>query len=350
MKKKEIVFIDTCIYISENYFCSGNRIQTLADLAKDGVISLISTEITNKEIIAHLTRDSMVSYNSLRHNYEVLKNFEDESLFEKKERENIAELAKIKVKKFLDNAHVLNLGYEYCNDVTSVFDKYFSEERPFHEGNKKYEFPDAFVLSALEKYCSKFNIKILVLSNDTDLLKYKSEFLTFDDYKKFITRKIAEKDLLKRIKESIDSEESAINVKLGIEFRKVLHNKLLYYEAVHYQEIDNINVEKYKVKIDKSSFNIISKIDSSYMIEIKANANYKAKLHYFDVNENNAYYNLEDGQCYGGEWKYYNVDESISFTFRLKYNDSLRDENIIIDKFDIVDVIGAKKYYELFQI
>lgn len=339
MKKKEIVFIDTCIYISENYFCSGNRIQTLADLAKNGVISLISTEITNKEIIAHLTRDSMVSYNSLRHKYEVLKNFEDESLFEKKERENIAELAKIKVKKFLDNAHVLNLGYEYCNDVTSVFDKYFSEERPFHEGNKKHEFPDAFVLSALEKYCSKFNIKILVLSNDTDLLKYKSEFLTFDDYKKFITRKIAEKDLLKRIKESLDSEESAIKAKLETKLDSALYDSSIYHRLVNCEDFDDIRVKDCNIEIDKSSFNIIDKVDNIYIIEIEANASFLVELHF--INLDYAHYDHEDQQWYDGELEDYDVERDISFTFGLKYIDSLGGGNIAIDTFDVNDIIDS---------
>ncbi|MFK2325005.1 PIN domain-containing protein [Bacteroides fragilis] len=42
------------------------------------------------------------------------------------------------------------IGYDYCRDVESVFEKYFKQEKPFGAKGKDKEFPDAFVLTSLE--------------------------------------------------------------------------------------------------------------------------------------------------------------------------------------------------------
>ena len=45
--QKDIVFIDTSVYVKEKYFSEGNAITTLYKLAKEGIISIVSTDITN---------------------------------------------------------------------------------------------------------------------------------------------------------------------------------------------------------------------------------------------------------------------------------------------------------------
>lgn len=68
-------------------------------------------------------------------------------------------------KNYYKNAIVLPYA-----DPSEVFRKYFESEPPFSEkGDKKAEFPDAFVLGALEKYIEENRDKcIMVVSNDVD--------------------------------------------------------------------------------------------------------------------------------------------------------------------------------------
>lgn len=47
---REIVFIDTSIYIEEDYFAPHNRISTLKNLVSEGLICIVSMEITNREV------------------------------------------------------------------------------------------------------------------------------------------------------------------------------------------------------------------------------------------------------------------------------------------------------------
>jgi len=52
--QKDIVFIDTSVYVKEKYFSEGNAICALFRLAKEGIIDLMSTDITNQSRIKSL--------------------------------------------------------------------------------------------------------------------------------------------------------------------------------------------------------------------------------------------------------------------------------------------------------
>lgn len=53
----DIIFLDTSIYIAENYFVPSNRISMLKRLVSDGLVSVVSTEITNREVLRHFKGD-----------------------------------------------------------------------------------------------------------------------------------------------------------------------------------------------------------------------------------------------------------------------------------------------------
>lgn len=58
-----------------------------------------------------------------------------------------------------------------------IFEKYFSNQYPFSKGEKKHEFPDAFALASVELWSQENGQKAFVLSNDKDILNYKSNEL-----------------------------------------------------------------------------------------------------------------------------------------------------------------------------
>ena len=64
-----------------------------------------------------------------------------------------------------------------------MFDKYFKKTKPFGSNGKSKEFPDAFVLAALEKYAIKHYIdQIVVFSSDKDIKH--SDYLEVSSYVK----------------------------------------------------------------------------------------------------------------------------------------------------------------------
>lgn len=62
------------------------------------------------------------------------------------------------------NAHILSYP-----DSKIIFNQYFNNTAPFKKsGEKKSEFPDAFIIAAVKKYLEEENKTILVLSSDGD--------------------------------------------------------------------------------------------------------------------------------------------------------------------------------------
>ena len=68
MLTPDIVFIATSVFIAENYFASGNRIHTLMQLAEEGKINLVLSEITVQEVRKHIissTRDAWKQFDKV---------------------------------------------------------------------------------------------------------------------------------------------------------------------------------------------------------------------------------------------------------------------------------------------
>jgi len=52
--------------------------------------------------------------------------------------------------------------------VPEVFERYFKQTPPFGGGGKKHEFPDAFVILAVEQWCKQNQESMYVVSGDQD--------------------------------------------------------------------------------------------------------------------------------------------------------------------------------------
>lgn len=321
---RDIVFIDTCIFKAENYYCKGNRICSFEGLAKDGIISLISTEITRNEIISNLSKDTSFAINQLHKNLKVLRNFLDRSFFVKKTKNEILKESQQIVNNHFSTTNTHVIGYDFCGDVEDVFKKYFLEERPFHEGEKKNEFPDAFVIDALENYCKRFNVQIIVLTTDKDFIKYKSETLVIEqDYKSYLTSKFTEQNILNSIKDSLVSEKQGYcdNIKDKIDVE--LSNENTYLGQLNTEDVD-ITIEHINVDIDVDNFSVVGKLNNHYQIEVEADVDFKVKLHYLNLDY--AYYDREDSEWYGGEWDDSKIEQYNTFELRFTFseNDGLK--------------------------
>ena len=64
--------------------------------------------------------------------------------------------------------HFVVEEHSLVGELEDVIDWYFNGEPPFGKRNKKKEFPDAFILSALDQYHKKHSANIAVVSKDND--------------------------------------------------------------------------------------------------------------------------------------------------------------------------------------
>lgn len=177
MLQSRNIFIDTSIFIEQNYSYHGSVFQNIVRLSKNGQAKVFVTDITLREVISHIEDDVSKACQAtakLRKDARIFRNINKSpyaQLFEEiNSTSTIAEL-KQQLNDFLASASVETL---FTSDVSvkEIFDKYFNRHPPFGDGKKKNEFPDAFVLGALEDWCKKHNERMYVASTDGDLKEY----------------------------------------------------------------------------------------------------------------------------------------------------------------------------------
>ena len=322
--KKDTVFIDTSLFKSEHYFKDKNKISTLVKLAKDGHISIVLTEITKREILKHLEKDIKIdieNFNSIIKKFEAL----DKSYIHANELISLDphEEALRLVDKFIEDSHSYIIGYEYCKNVKDIFDKYFSIKKPFGEGRKAKEFPDAFVLQSIEQYAEKNRIeKIVVLSGDGDMEKYYSEKIDHIPSKKYINRLLGRINDITELKKQYCSDYLFIQEKLESEiydyYDGYVPQSLIdeSWNDVEVNDIDSLKITCPQIP----EFNIKSYEKDTFVIEIEISVSMSSYLEY--TSYVNAVYDKEDGLWYGEEnFKNLLKNESrVSVTIEYKMN------------------------------
>lgn len=192
MLKTRNIFIDTEVFVSNNFFQNKN-LQRLAEFGNSETVNLYLTEITKNEIQSNIKENLLNAQQDINNFKKLisnkgkilknLQNFQPYLDLPKLEVNlNFDELS-IELENFIKNGKVKFIAFELAN-ITDVVNNYFNQKPPFSLGKKKYEFPDAIVLSAIENWCKKEKEQIYVISDDTDFKSYISnEIITIPNIK-----------------------------------------------------------------------------------------------------------------------------------------------------------------------
>ena len=112
---RDIVFIDMSIYFAENFFCANNRISQLAKLVNIGILSLVTTDITNCEIVKNLVEQTLPAIQRMRRENRHLSNYAAfKHYFAKTYADMVTKEAQQLLNDFLDKGKVMTIGYGYC--------------------------------------------------------------------------------------------------------------------------------------------------------------------------------------------------------------------------------------------
>ena len=185
------VFIDTSIFINEA-FVKGMSIATIFKAAQEEKIHILMPDITEHEIRCHLREEVeknngtnaaeklkksyMYAVDELRAYIEKLMEVTPESLVVSVEKEFDRQLKKARIER---------LALSKDLDFLGIVDDYKALRPPFSKKKNK-EFPDAIVLRQLEEWCKEHNDKCIILSTDTDLKDYESEWLEYKELSDFV--------------------------------------------------------------------------------------------------------------------------------------------------------------------
>jgi hypothetical protein len=174
--KTRHVFIDTQVFKGANFNYQSIRFQELISLAKAGKIFVYLTDITDREIESNISEDVQSASRKLKsiqseRELRILKNLKDdftETLFTPLDPEAAKLSLLAQFARFKKDVQVNFISIQDTS-ISEVFEKYFAHLPPFGEGKKKYEFPDAFVISALQRWCARSSNRIYVISDDEDM-------------------------------------------------------------------------------------------------------------------------------------------------------------------------------------
>lgn len=318
---RDIVFIDTNVFVSENYFLEDNSINRLLNLAQDGYISILWPEIAYNEVKAHFVRDMEHSfkqvcgkeYKVLRNHPAFLKYCQNGSKEVKKKALELLENFKIK-----SNAYII--PFSYCDNVKDVFEKYFDKKKPFGIEKKKDEFPDAFIIQSLEKYIKKSSLdkEIIVLTNDKDYVEASSYLTIINDYKKYISEKLATKEEFDVLYDDLESEQKFLVESWKEEIENILYDDRTYFKFCNYDEISQINIESCDIEFDYRDLYILNNDETHIEFEVNPLVSFSVDVTFHDTSE--ASYDKEFDEWYGDEWRTKTISLSVTFKSTVKYN------------------------------
>jgi hypothetical protein len=163
----ERVFLDTQVFIEGNFSYTSPRFASLSQLAASGVVELIMTDLTIREIEANL-RSAVSKAVGQRAAEPVLRNSttrEVVALFKKLDAGAIQEELLAQLKEYLNvsNAQIVEVKPSL---LPAVLDRYFERRPPFGPGKDKAEFPDALTIEALKQWCNENTCELAIVSRD----------------------------------------------------------------------------------------------------------------------------------------------------------------------------------------
>jgi hypothetical protein len=324
-----LVTLDTQVFDSYNFNYKSKVLQTLIELVQQEKIRLLLTSVTLYEIKAHITEGAELTSKAI-----------DQAVndLNKKRFKPQGDTKRVKISansdllyEFKKSVQALAPNFDQINQellgqlegflqetdfeiievdqvsIVEIFENYFSGFPPFGEGKKKYEFPDAFALLALQKEAENRNRIIYVVSGDSDWEKFCS---SSDDLS--LIGKLDE--LLETIIRETDSDE----VDVCYELYSDKEDEIKRYIEDNFSNLDfsidlsgtsliewgseEIEIEVSSVNLTDSSLVYIDDSDAdhpSVVFELEAEVSYAAKVSYESLEY--AIYDREDDVYFGGE-------------------------------------------------
>ena len=346
--ENKIIFLDTSIFESENYF-EGKNINILFNLAEQNLIQIKLTEIVYREILNRIenhTTKAINLYKKEKLNFErearILRNINVlNQQFEKVDFKQLKEEAKSQIISKL-NELISKYNIEIVNsniiNVDEIINDYFQTNPPFKDGLKKNEFPDAININTIKKWSENNTVSCFYISNDKDFANYKNELIDCTHNLPSILEYLyIENDQVQY--EFITSifEKSIFEIKSQIErdFTEDL-NSLAFSELENdafYEDVECDFLEINNIEINIGTINEID--DEIFSYEIELDIIFSVEAYYTDLSM--AYYDREDGVWWGEERvsqiKKYKVNTLIYADFEIE--DNKTDGNFIeITDFD----------------
>ena len=166
--------MDTSAFLNENFAVKSTAFKSLLSLCRLDKAALKLTDVTIREIESNVQKclkGANRAFQEKTRDTRILKNFDHgrfDVLFRPLEEDHLCVSLMTMLKADIDGAKAEILPASAVSAAV-IFDKYFHKQAPFGPAKKKEEFPDAFVLTALEQWCADKKQQMYVISSDGDM-------------------------------------------------------------------------------------------------------------------------------------------------------------------------------------
>lgn len=167
-------FVDTSIFVYENFQFSSGSLNALLSRCKAGEIKLVMPEVTVREIrekIREQVGQAQAAVARAQKKGRVLRNLLGHplaALFESPDWNAIEQQLQDQFNQFQTDSSAKILSSE-ADDVMTVLEDHYSINAPFGEHGKRNEFVDAFAIRAILRHAQFSQGAIHVVSRDDDL-------------------------------------------------------------------------------------------------------------------------------------------------------------------------------------
>lgn len=345
------VFLDTNIFISCRYDFNENvSLYLLKKYASDNKVKIYISNIVYREVEKHIRFDVLQAIRSFKKAQEeaskalsqnILLNFS--SLLSKKgrkeQKEKVTDLIIKMFRDFLKDSGAMDLDNNGVN-IEEILDNYFDSKPPFEEKQeKKYEFPDAIIISKLKNQFSKEN-PIHIISNDKG---FKSAFNKADGFylysslKEFFNSLNISSKFYNKIKKYLELEETHDEVceilkeKIeegifvdGMDYDAKGITEGFDYDEIYIEDVSNISFEFEFVDVIK---------ENKISVTLSCKADISVNCSYLDTD--NSVWDSEEKryiyESHGQVLEKHSPDFDCTATFSINQNENT-------DKFSLMDI------------
>ena len=339
------VFIDTNVYENANFSLFNKQFTKLKELVEEESVEILYNEIVYQEVYQHIGDNlaiAVAQYNQVIEENRAFAPFRindkwGEKISKIKSEDMINDLRKYWYD-FIANTNATKIPINEV-DVDGIVDKYFQKKYPF-ENKKPTEFKDAICVDSILKYGDKItDDKIYVVSTDKGFrrsFRGKDKYIIFADLNSFLNIAILQTEHL-----AVEIEKTFRSGELDDCISKLLEEQI-YSSSVDVEDVYD-DVDLLSVDIQSIEYGYIHELDGESALVI-SNAKTNVMVEYTVRDEDNSYYDREDGRYYWETFVTYetlfSVDLEIEVSIAIK-----TDEKDLSVKVEVQDVGVDSKLY-----
>lgn len=346
------VFIDTNIYEGANFSFYNKQFSKLKELIEEENVELLYNEIVYQEVYEHIGENlakAVLEYNKVIDNRAFAPFRRDDKwrdkIFPIESDDMVGELCK-RWDDYIEDTCAIKIPISGV-DVDEIIDKYFNKRFPF-ENKKPTEFKDAICVDSIMQYYDTItDDTIYVVAADKGFRKSfreRDEFVTYSDLNKFLNFAISQTEHL-----SVEIEKAFDSGGLDDCISKLLDNKLCI-GSVDVEDVYD-DIELLRVETQYIEFGYIHELDEECAVVV-ANAGVNVEVEYTIRDEDNSYYDREDGRYYWENFVTYkatfciNLEIEVSIAIetdekdlsvRVEVDDVNADTNMYLHKSEIIE-------------